>query len=177
MLLSTPYFINGVFSHFCQYAFKVVCCIYIVCGKGLNYFYFFFYLFQEHFPSFMDHYDKLKAKGVTSVNCVSVNDPFVMAAFCKHLGAENKVCPYPFVVTLFLRLTTSESFSFLFGNTFWKWNIAPLQEEQLSFFPHNVFNFPLTNMPAVVHISIIIYEADVFQKTLSHIQKICSRRL
>ena len=46
---------------------------------------------QEHFPTFLNDYDKLKAKGVDTINCVAVNDPFVMAAFCKELGSEKKV--------------------------------------------------------------------------------------
>lgn len=40
-----------------------------------------------HVPSFMRTIDQFKAKGVDEVICVSVNDPFVMAAWSKDMGA------------------------------------------------------------------------------------------
>lgn len=40
-----------------------------------------------HVPSFMRTMDGFKAKGVDEVICVSVNDPFVMAAWSKDTGA------------------------------------------------------------------------------------------
>jgi len=46
---------------------------------------------NEHFPTFLQDYDKLEAKGVKSVTCISVNDPFVMEAFGKAIGAGDKV--------------------------------------------------------------------------------------
>lgn len=46
---------------------------------------------NDHMPTFVKDFDKIKAKGVDSVNCVAVNDPFVMEAFGKHLGAAGKV--------------------------------------------------------------------------------------
>jgi len=42
-------------------------------------------------PGFVSDIAKMKAKGVDSVNCISVNDPFVMEAFGKSLGGEGKV--------------------------------------------------------------------------------------
>ena len=35
----------------------------------------------KHLPGFIQHLDELKAKGVDSVVCMAVNDPFVMAAW------------------------------------------------------------------------------------------------
>lgn len=42
-----------------------------------------------HVPSFIRSMDALKAKGVDEVICVSVNDPFVMAAWAKDTGAAD----------------------------------------------------------------------------------------
>ena len=42
-------------------------------------------------PTFVSDADKIKAKGVDSINCISVNDPFVMEAFGQSLNAEGKV--------------------------------------------------------------------------------------
>ena len=50
-----------------------------------------FLYFQDHFPTFVSNFESLKGKGVNSVSCVSVNDPFVMDAFGKEMKANGKV--------------------------------------------------------------------------------------
>ncbi|KAK9812012.1 hypothetical protein WJX73_008798 [Symbiochloris irregularis] len=46
---------------------------------------------QKHVPGFLDKADDLKAKGVDTIACVAVNDAFVMDAWGKSLGAEDKI--------------------------------------------------------------------------------------
>nr|WHP37697.1 peroxiredoxin 5 [Cristaria plicata] len=46
---------------------------------------------EKHVPTFVTDISKIKAKKVDSVNCISINDPFVMASFGKHLKADGKV--------------------------------------------------------------------------------------
>lgn len=46
---------------------------------------------QTHLPGYVADFDKLKAKGVDEVVCISVNDPFVMAAWGKDQNASGKV--------------------------------------------------------------------------------------
>ena len=45
----------------------------------------------KHVPSYVQNFDQLKAKGVDAVACMSVNDAFVMGAWGKHQGSEDKV--------------------------------------------------------------------------------------
>ncbi|HYI82118.1 MAG TPA: peroxiredoxin [Acetobacteraceae bacterium] len=45
----------------------------------------------RHLPSFVEGADALKAKGVDVVACVAVNDAFVLNAWAKDQGVENKV--------------------------------------------------------------------------------------
>ena len=46
---------------------------------------------SKHVPGFLEKADELKAKGVETIACVSVNDAFVMDAWGKSLGAEDKI--------------------------------------------------------------------------------------
>jgi peroxiredoxin len=45
----------------------------------------------KHVPSYVANFDKLKAKGVDAVYCMSVNDPFVMGAWGRDQKAGDKV--------------------------------------------------------------------------------------
>ena len=45
----------------------------------------------KHVPSYLANYDKLKAKGVSDILCMSVNDPFVMGAWARDQKAGGKV--------------------------------------------------------------------------------------
>ena len=45
----------------------------------------------KHVPGYVANYDKLKAKGVSEVLCMSVNDAFVMGAWAKEQKAGGKV--------------------------------------------------------------------------------------
>src|SRR4029450_240771 len=45
----------------------------------------------KHVPSYVANYDKLKAKGVATVGCMSVNDAFVMGAWARDQKVGDKV--------------------------------------------------------------------------------------
>jgi len=45
----------------------------------------------KHLPGFVNHFDDIKAKGVDTVACLSVNDAFVMDAWGKQQNATDKV--------------------------------------------------------------------------------------
>ena len=45
----------------------------------------------KHVPSYLANYDKLKAKGVDDILCVSVNDAFVMGAWARDQKVGGKV--------------------------------------------------------------------------------------
>jgi glutaredoxin/glutathione-dependent peroxiredoxin len=45
----------------------------------------------QHLPGYVENFAKLKAAGFDEIACISVNDPFVMAAWGKEHGADGKV--------------------------------------------------------------------------------------
>ena len=45
----------------------------------------------KHVPSYLADYDKLKARGVDTIACLSVNDAFVMGAWGRDQHAEGKI--------------------------------------------------------------------------------------
>lgn len=45
----------------------------------------------KHLPGFVDNADALRAKGIDDIVCISVNDPFVMAAWAKAQNVGDKV--------------------------------------------------------------------------------------
>lgn len=46
---------------------------------------------EQHLPGFIALADELKAAGADEIWCMAVNDPFVMGAWGKHVGADGKV--------------------------------------------------------------------------------------
>lgn len=46
---------------------------------------------KTHLPGYVADFDQLTGKGVDSVNCIAVNDVFVMAAWGQAHGADGKV--------------------------------------------------------------------------------------
>ena len=46
---------------------------------------------MNHMPSFIRHFDEIKAMGVDTIACTAVNDRHVMTAWAKHSGAEGKI--------------------------------------------------------------------------------------
>ena len=45
----------------------------------------------RHLPGFVDNADALKEKGIDDIVCISVNDPFVMAAWARAQNVGDKV--------------------------------------------------------------------------------------
>ena len=45
----------------------------------------------KHLPSYIEHFDAIKAKGVDEIWCVAVNDAFVMGAWGREQKAGGKV--------------------------------------------------------------------------------------
>lgn len=46
---------------------------------------------KQHLPSYLANYDKIKAQGVDTIACMSVNDVFVMDAWGKDKGVGDKI--------------------------------------------------------------------------------------
>jgi len=46
---------------------------------------------MKHLPGFVQHADGFKAKGVDTIACTAVNDPFVLDNWAKSTGAEGKI--------------------------------------------------------------------------------------
>jgi peroxiredoxin len=46
---------------------------------------------QVHLPSFVQHADAIKAKGIDEIVCLAVNDVMVMAAWAREHGATGKI--------------------------------------------------------------------------------------
>ena len=45
----------------------------------------------KHLPGFIEHADEIRAKGVDTIICMAVNDPFVMGAWAKDQGVGDKL--------------------------------------------------------------------------------------
>lgn len=46
---------------------------------------------NQHLPSYLKNYDKVKAQGIDTIACMAVNDVFVMDAWGKDRGVGNKI--------------------------------------------------------------------------------------
>ncbi len=46
---------------------------------------------NQHLPSYLKNYDKVKAQGIDFIACMAVNDVFVMDAWGKDRGAGDKI--------------------------------------------------------------------------------------
>lgn len=46
---------------------------------------------SKHVPPYKDNIDKFKAKGIDSVVCVAINDPYTMNAWAEKLQAKDAV--------------------------------------------------------------------------------------
>ena len=45
----------------------------------------------RHVPGYLQNMDALRAKGVDTIACMAVNDPFVMEAWRKELGVDDRI--------------------------------------------------------------------------------------
>jgi glutaredoxin-dependent peroxiredoxin len=62
----------------------------------------------KHLPGFISRADDLRAKGVDTIACISVNDPFVMDAWAKSVDAGDKVLMLADGSALFTRAVGAE---------------------------------------------------------------------
>jgi len=46
---------------------------------------------MKHLPGFLQHADDFEAKGIDTVACTAVNDPFVLDNWAKSAGADGKI--------------------------------------------------------------------------------------
>lgn len=46
---------------------------------------------NSHLPSFVEHFDKLKSKGVNHIVCLSINDAFVLSAWANATSSSDKI--------------------------------------------------------------------------------------
>ena len=46
---------------------------------------------ERHLPAFIEHREKFSEKGMDAVVCIAVNDPYVMDAWGKQVGASGKI--------------------------------------------------------------------------------------
>ncbi len=46
---------------------------------------------NQHLPSYLKNFDKIKAQGVDTIACMAVNDVFVMNAWGKHSNVGDKI--------------------------------------------------------------------------------------
>ena len=46
---------------------------------------------NQHLPSYLKNFDKIKAKGIDTIACMAVNDVFVMDAWGKDRGVGDKI--------------------------------------------------------------------------------------
>jgi glutaredoxin/glutathione-dependent peroxiredoxin len=46
---------------------------------------------EQHLPSFVQHADAIKEKGIDEIVCVAVNDVMVLAAWAREHGATGKI--------------------------------------------------------------------------------------
>lgn len=45
----------------------------------------------KHLPGYVQNADAIRAKGVDTIVCMAVNDPFVLAAWAKEQGVDDKI--------------------------------------------------------------------------------------